>query len=79
MSDFRFELDYEGIGQLLKSDEVKQVCEQRAKSVLDACGDGYEMDSKVGAKRVNVRVKAATPHAYYSNLKHNTLMKALGK
>lgn len=35
--------------------------------------------TKVGAKRVRAKVKASTPHAYYSNLKHNTLMKALGK
>ena len=76
MNDFEFKLNYEGIGQLLKSDELKQICEEKARSVLDACGEGYELETKMGAKRVRAKVKA---HAYYSNLKHNTLMKALGK
>lgn len=75
---FKFELNRQGVRELLQSSEMKSICTEAANRVAEAAGDGYEVSSQVGATRVNARVSPATAHAYYSNLKHNTLLKALG-
>lgn len=75
---FKFELNRQGVRELLQSSEMGNICTEYARSVAAAAGDGYEVSSMVGATRVNARVSPANAHAYYSNLKYNTLLKALG-
>lgn len=76
--DFKFELNSAGVSELLNCSEIKNVCMEYAENVRNTCGDGYEVQEYSGKYRSGARVHAATPHAYYSNLKHNTLLKALG-
>lgn len=72
------ELNSAGIRELLKSSEMESFCRQQAEGVANRAGDGYVVDTHVGKTRVNAMVSAETRKAYYSNLKHNTLLKALG-
>lgn len=72
------ELNSAGIRELLKSDDIASFCRQKAEDVAGRAGDGYKVDTHVGKTRVNAMVSTETKKAYYSNLKHNTLLKALG-
>ena len=73
----RIELNSAGIVELLKSSEIESCCNEIAQGVAARAGDGYEVNTHVGKKRVNAEVKAETPKARRDNLKNNTLLKAL--
>lgn len=72
------QLNHAAVGQLLKGGEIQGLLRQYADSVQSSAGDGYESSIIYGKNRCWAEVTSATPHAYYSNLKHNTLLKALG-
>ena len=82
MSNLKIELDSAGIQALLKSQEIMGKVEDVAHRVCDVAvessGRSYEVETTIGARRGWASVKAVDAHAYYSNLKHNTLAKALG-
>jgi hypothetical protein len=78
MSDFRFELNSDGVRELLKSAEMQNKVNEVGERILEACGDGYEVKHNVGRTRASCTVHPATAKAYYSNRKHRTLQKALG-
>ena len=48
-----------------------------ANGIAQELGDGYGTNSRMGRNRAIAEIKAETPKAYYSNLKHNTLLKAV--
>ena len=73
-----FELNYEGVGELLRSDEMMAVCREFAEEIQAEAGDGYEISEYVGQTRVNVSVYAATEEALKECYADNTLLKALG-
>lgn len=83
MSNVEFELNREGVAELLKSTEMQQILSSYAGQVCRNCTAGgvgieeYESEVVVGRTRAVANVRAATAHAYYSNLKHNTLLKAV--
>ena len=74
---FHFELDSDGVRQLLKSAEMRSVCQNHANRIAGRAGEGYEVDTYSGRTRVNASVYAATDKAYRDNLKNNTLLKAV--
>ena len=74
----RFELNRDGVRELLKSEKMQAVIQECASMVQDAAGEEYKSEMKLGKNRCWATISADTPHAYYSNLKHNTLLKALG-
>jgi hypothetical protein len=76
MAKVTIKLNKSGMDQLLKYD-CQPVVEEAARQVLNSCGEGYKMDSYVGKTRCNCSIGAETDKAYYSNLKHNTLLKAI--
>lgn len=78
MAKFRFELNREGVSELLKSQKMQEILAAKAEQISGAVGDGYKAETKVYKRRAVAEVRADTPKAYYSNLKHNTLLKALG-
>lgn len=75
--EFKFELNREGVRELMQSAAMKSVINDKAQRIVQFCGEGYEMESRTGRTRTSATVHTATPHAYYSNLKHNTLEKAV--
>lgn len=76
-SNVEVKLNSAGVRQLLRSEEMKDICAEHASNILGRVGDGYEMDTYIGQNRVNAMVKAVTPHAMRDNMKHNTLLKAV--
>ena len=67
---YKFELNKEGVRQLLSGSKIQ--------NIVSAYGEEYAMEVKANKDRCFVKVSPATPHAYYSERKHNTLLKALG-
>lgn len=78
MSKVRIELNGSGVRELLRSSEMKSVCESHANRALGGLGDGYVVTSMTGKNRVNASVYAESYEAKKENLKSNTILKALG-
>lgn len=78
MDKFKFELNRAGVRELLKSNEMMRVCEERAIEIKNRCPDGYEISKHTGKNRVNVSVHPATEAAMRDNYQNNTLLKARG-
>ena len=74
-SGFKFELDHEGVGQLLKSEEMQSVLISYASAVQNRAGDDYSV--YVGRTRANVSVRADNDNAVQDNYENNTLLKAV--
>lgn len=82
MKKTEIKLDSEGVRELLRSEELEAECRKNAEKVrskIENRRDEYDIDSMVGKNRVNARIFTATTEAYYSNKKHNSLLKASGK
>lgn len=76
----KFVTNDSGFAELLNSpemqNEVRRLAEQRASSLTS--GDKtYKVKVTTGTKRCHAYISADSPHAYYSNLKNNDLLKAL--
>lgn len=82
MSNIKFELNREGVKELLKSQPVKEACKTQADIIASNANGmhpGYEAVPRDYPKRSGYAVKPATEEAYWDNYHHNTLLKARGK
>ena len=79
MAKFRFELNSEGVRELLKSSEMAAICKSYADQIAGRAGAGYEVSVYTGKTRVNASVAASTAKARKDNMKNNTLLKAMSK
>lgn len=70
-------LNTEGVREMLRSEEMKGICEGYASAILQRCGSGYDMDTYTGTNRVNAMVFADSSKAKEDNLKNNTILKAV--
>lgn len=82
MGRIEFKLDPKGVNELLNWDSVQETTQKLGEGVAMRANaelgeDGYAADTRAGEKRAHTFVKATTAHAYYHNLKHNTLLEAL--
>lgn len=79
---FRFELNRAGVRELLQSSEMQSVLSEAAGRVQDNAagmtGLEYSAEVRVGRNRAVATVACDSAHAYYENLKNNTLIKAMG-
>lgn len=73
----KFQLNREGVRQLLRSDEMERALEDYASSAWSRLGPGYEFGSYFGKNRVNVEIRAETYQAKRENLKNNSILKAV--
>lgn len=73
----KFVLNYNGVAELMKSPAMVDFLREKAKSIQDKAGDGYEISSFVGKNRANVSVKTKSRKAIRDNNKNNTLLKAM--
>lgn len=71
----KFELNREGVRELLRSQEMLDMVMQVAQ---ERCPEECVVDGYVGQNRVNARISTATDEAYLDNLSNNTLLKAIG-
>lgn len=74
MSKMRFELNRQGVRELLHSSEMVNVLESYGRTIADNAGEGFEI--KHMPTRV-IAVETLTKEAARDNLKHNTLLKAV--
>lgn len=79
MSNIKFELNGEGVAEILKCEEIKGLCTEYAQQVANHAGEGFVTEDHIYKKRAGATVKSDNPKSYYKNLKHNTLLKALGQ
>lgn len=77
MAKVKFELNREGVRELLRSKEMMDVCQEYANNALGKLGDGYEVTTHTGSNRVNAEVAAVTAAAKKENLSDNTIIKAV--
>lgn len=75
MAKVKIDLNSPGVRALLRSPEMQAVLKDRADTVKDRCGNGYE--SYVASTRAVAVVETSTPQAYDDNSAHNTLLKAV--
>lgn len=73
MSKFKFELNKEGVGELLKSEEMQDVLEGYARQVAKTAGPEY----KAVQMSTRVIVVPETREAEQDNYENNTLLRSL--
>ena len=73
----RFELNSQGVRELLQSQEMMGICKQYASRAQSKLGDGYEVSTHTGKTRVNAQIKAETYKARKDNAENNSILKAL--
>ncbi len=73
----KFELNRDGVRQLLRGSEMQKVLKTHANQTASACGAGYKADTFVGTNRANASVYAESHSAKRDNLKNNTILKNL--
>lgn len=77
MAKVDFELNWDGVRELMQSPEMVNVCKQYAEKIRNKAGSGYEISTHVGKTRANASVIAVSHKAKNDCLKNNTLLKAL--
>lgn len=78
MAKVKIELNKQGVRELLRSKEMKAICEAHANKALSRLGDGYAATSTTRQTRVTTSVYAESNKAKKDNLENNTILKALG-
>lgn len=74
----RIRLNISGLRELRNDPGVCAELQKQAENIARRAGDGYVAEPvQTGATRAKGIVHPDTAHAYYSNLRHNTLMKAI--
>lgn len=76
MSDFVFELNSDGVRELLQSQEMVNIISEYTDQVISKAGEGYEGNTEVHNRAVGM-VWAETKEARIDNEDNNTLLRAL--
>lgn len=77
MTNVRITLNKAGVRELLRSEEMKAVCQDHAMAAMSRLGPGYEVTAMTGKNRVNAEIKAVSYKAKRENMRNNTILKAL--
>ncbi len=77
MNKTQIVLNSAGVRELLRSEEMLEVCRAHAEAARAQLGAGYAVTTYTGKTRVNAQIAAKTPKARRENAKHNTILKAL--
>lgn len=77
MSNYQFELNRDGVKQIMQSAEMKALLEETAQHIASSAEGDYKVDTMTGRTRANAEVSCASAKTYYDNLKNNTLLKAM--
>lgn len=76
-SKVKIKLNKSGVRELLKSSEAQGICMDYAQQIAGVAGAGFEAEEHNGKNRNGATVITRTEEAYFSNLKNNTLVKAV--
>ena len=74
---FRFELNSNGVRELLQSPEMQGIIGELAAQKAEQAGDGYAYDVNVGQSRAYANIYAETKEAIKDNYENNTLEKVI--
>lgn len=77
MAKVEIKLNSSGVRDLLRSQEMKALCEEHANNALNKLGPGYTVTSMTGKNRVNASIYAETYQAKKDNMENNSILKAL--
>jgi len=77
MSKMKFELNRQGVANLMKSSNMQTILKGHATAIRNRSGRGYEQDIYVGKNRANARVWADSQEAKGDNMDNNTLLKSV--
>ena len=77
MSNVRFELDENGVKELLRSQEMQSILKEHGQEKALSAGEGYESEVHVFQKRAVAHVYAKTLEAKRDNFDNNTLLKVV--
>lgn len=70
-------LNRAGVAELMKSPEMVTLLKEKAKTIQERAGNGYEISTFTGKNRANISIKTKSRKAIRDNNKNNTLLKAL--
>lgn len=77
MSKLEFKLNRAGVRQLMQSEKMQAILNEKASNAANRLGAGYESDSFVAGTRAVATVSAETFEARLENAKNNTILKAV--
>ncbi len=77
MSKLKIELNYAGVGQLLRSEEIKAFLKEQAVSRAESLGEGYATDTYQAGTRVIASIFTESAEAAKDNMENNSLLKAV--
>ncbi|MBP2057011.1 hypothetical protein J2Z60_000173 [Lactobacillus colini] len=78
MSDIKFTLNRSGVRELLKGSAMQNMLTKMGNDVASRAGSDYKAVTSVKGTRAINTIMPDSVQAHYKNLKHNTLLKALG-
>ena len=78
MAKVRFELNREGVRELLKSSEMENILDDYASAVVNNAGEGFKKEFYSGTNRNSYTIVPGNADAHFKNIRENTLIKALG-
>lgn len=78
MAKVRFELNLRGLNELMKSPEMVQALDEAGEAVANAAGEDFKFRTHQASYVAICNVYPDSVKALRSNLKHNTLLKAIG-
>lgn len=79
MSNVRIVLNHAGVRELLRSADIQAAVDEVADGVMERLGDGYGRDRYLGKNRCNTGIFPVTSEAVRDCLKHDTILKAVGR
>ena len=77
MAKVTIQLNREGVRELLRSQEMRAICEEHANNAVGRLGPGYSVSTMTGKNRVNASILAESHQAKRENMENNTILKAL--
>lgn len=77
MTKVRVKLNSKGVRALLQSNELRNVCAQRAQNAMAHLGPGYETNTYVGKTRANAGIRAKTRQARSDALENGSIWRAV--
>lgn len=78
MSKIKLVLNREGVRELLKSQEMQNICKEYAEEIANRSDGDYEVTTYVGVNRCAASVITADRETMRKNLDGNALLKGIG-
>ena len=77
MSKIKVVLNEAGVRQMLKSEEIAALLEEKAQDAVSRLGGEYNITTHKGPNRVNVSISPSSYKARKETLENNAIIKAL--